>query len=204
MHTLVVFFEHSTNPDDLAAEIRARHPGAIIERSKYHIGMLWATTTLHQIEVWMLPGVKNCMMSIEQPVVVPNDSNVVAKYECLQGMFRDMAGLKLALSADKYGHGIFEVSNPAKGPLFSASTIKELDDYFENLDRCADCCKTNVVVKKEIEKVPYRLNGGDGTDYYVDVVVPIHTCLDCNLSWTDYVAEELIDKAVEEARKKHV
>ena len=62
--------------------------------------------------------------------------------------------------------------------------------------KCPECGGSPVTTTWKYQKVPY--------DYpdtkEVDVHVPVRQCWKCLFEWTDWVADELRDEAVREAR----
>ena len=62
---------------------------------------------------------------------------------------------------------------------------------------CADCGSKNT--KRTIESYTYPY-GIEEEKVELTSIIPVHICNNCNFSWFDYEAEDIIDKDI----KKHI
>ncbi len=61
---------------------------------------------------------------------------------------------------------------------------------------CPQCDSIEVWVRQETEEFKYGDARKPLTQVTLSVAIPVWTCRTCGFEWTDYVAEELIDKKV--------
>ena len=81
--------------------------------------------------------------------------------------------------------------------LMSSIAANENKVYAEMRPRCPMCGTIEVNTTWEDQHVPY----GVDTPLVLVVRVPVHNCVKCNESFTNWEGEELRDKATEPLRK---